>query len=485
MNKNNILIYSISAVLLFSSCEKWLEVTPQNQMTEETLFKSSKGYFDALVGVYSKMRTSYSPGGFFMAGDVDNLANLFYTQELWPSFPTTNFDYAHSNTDGMLGGAFLNSYSAISSVNSLLAGIETHSTAAGLTKMQRDLVEGESLGIRAFLHFDLLRLWGPIPSQVGTKAYLPYATAVKIDPLIYDTYSVYISKLIADLDRAEILLKDSDPLTKFSNLELNATSANLPGYAGLEYMWRQNRFNYYAILALKARVYAWLGNAEKAVDYAKQVIEAKNVDTTIKFTLGTATALTTQDRLLFSEHIAGLHINNFDNTMMFGSGVTSGSVYSLQMALDPIYTDAADFRKANLKFTPPSRFMPIGLYTTKKYEDLSRNGGTGKFSIPLIRLAEMYLIVSEFAPMAEANTYFTTYQQSRGITNIPTLTVENRKETIRSEYYKEYYAEGQIFFMEKRMNSSRLKLKADRQMGDFEYVPPLPTGETGRYDIFQ
>ncbi|QIH35944.1 RagB/SusD family nutrient uptake outer membrane protein [Sphingobacterium sp. DR205] len=484
MKKKNIFLLSISALMLFTACEKWLEVTPQNQMTEENLFRSSKGFFDALVGVYSKMRTSYSPGSFFVSGGIDNMANLFYTQELWGSFPISNFDYSNSESDGMMGGAFLNSYSTISSVNSLLTGIQKHGTADVLSTVQRNLVEGESLGIRAFLHFDLLRLWGPIPSKVGTKAYLPYATAVKIDPLTYDTYDVYISKLISDLDRAEMLLRESDPLTKFSNQELNVTSTNLPGYSGLEYMWRQNRFNYYGILALKARVYAWLGDADKSVEYAKKVIEAKNTDGTKKFTLGTAIALSTQDRLLFSEHISSLHINNFDNTLMFGNANSAGGVYNLQMALDPIFPDSRDFRKLNLKLTPPSRFMPIGLYTTRKYEDLNRNNGTGKFSIPLIRLSEMYLIVSEFSPINEANSYFVTYQQSRSVTVVPLLTIENRRNIIRNEYYKEFYAEGQVFFMEKRINSSHLILKPDRQMGEFEYVPPLPSGETGRYDIF-
>ncbi|QIH35916.1 RagB/SusD family nutrient uptake outer membrane protein [Sphingobacterium sp. DR205] len=486
MKKRTLIFLLYIAGFSLSSCNDYLNIQPQNQVTEENLFKTSKGYFDALVGIYSKMRQSYSPGAFFIAGNLDHMANLFYNPELSTTFPIGNADYSNSYADASLGAAFLQEYNTIASANILLEGIEKYKNNQVLGVDDANLIKGEALALRAFSHFDLLRIWGPIPGQVGTKAYLPYSKEVKTIPLTYNSYAEYTEALIADLNEAELLLSKSDPLLEFSNIQLNINSGSAGKYASFEYFWRQNRLNYYAVLALKARVYAWLGMADEATKYAKQVIAATNSDGSKKFVLGVEANINAQDRALFNEHIFGLHINDFNPQMLFGNGTSAGSTYNTTEKIEPLFTEKAnDFRRKNFKDIAWSRFNPVPTSTTKKYEDLIRTTGTGKFSIPLIRLSEMYLIVAELAPVSEANTYFETFQKSRGLTNIVILNSSNRKQAVRDEYYREFYAEGQIFFMEKRLGSQTLKLAPARVMGEFEYVPPLPSGEIGRFDNVQ
>ena len=39
------------------------------------------------------------------------------------------------------------------------------------------------------------------------------------------------------------------------------------------FTYRQNRMNYWAVMAVKARFYLWIQNKEKAAEYAKKVID--------------------------------------------------------------------------------------------------------------------------------------------------------------------------------------------------------------------
>lgn len=48
---------------------------------------------------------------------------------------------------------------------------------------------------------------------------------------------------------------------------------------GNTYRFRGLRLNYYAVVALKARVYLWAGNKTEALKYAKMIIENPEAET--------------------------------------------------------------------------------------------------------------------------------------------------------------------------------------------------------------
>ena len=50
----NIFIIILLLVSL-SSCDKWLDVSPKNQVTDEELFKNGEGFRNALNGVYEML----------------------------------------------------------------------------------------------------------------------------------------------------------------------------------------------------------------------------------------------------------------------------------------------------------------------------------------------------------------------------------------------------------------------------------------------
>lgn len=471
----------MAGMSFITSCKKWLEVEPVTQITQEKLFTSEKGYFDALTGLYVKLRQNYNPNGFFVAGDIEYMGNVYNVIPQSNAQYINSHDYTSTFADASLGGAFLNQYNSISATNTLLEGIDQYGKADILSEKARKIVQGEALAMRAFLHFDLIRLWGPIPKNVDSKAYLPYAKSVQIRPLAYYTYDEYMTNLLADLDTAESLLLEIDPILKYTNSELNSSSNAIGEYKGQAYFWRQNRLNYYAVLALKARVYAWMGNQEKAVFYSKAVIDARNGSNTAKFRLGIASDLTAKDYSLFSEHIFGLYIQLYDDQIAFNSRFSP--YFQLVGEIAELYPDAGDFRKNNF-YNNLNYGVNQNVNTSSKYAEMRFSTSPGKFSVPIIRLAEMYLIISEFSPLEQANSYYLTFQQSRGIKNYVTLTDENRTEVVIKEYYREFFSEGQIFFANKRLKRTQFRW-TDKLIGELQYVPPLPVGETGMRDLFQ
>lgn len=75
-----------------------------------------------------------------------------------------------------------------------------------------EIIKGEALAMRAYCHFDLLRLFGPMPTRTSTGKILPYVTTVGIDYHTHHTYQEFTELLKNDLIDAEGLLKQVDPI---------------------------------------------------------------------------------------------------------------------------------------------------------------------------------------------------------------------------------------------------------------------------------
>jgi hypothetical protein len=101
---------------------------------------------------------------------------------------------------------------------------------------------------------------------------------------------------------------------------------------------------------------------------------------------------------------------------------------------------------------------------------------------PAIRLSEMYYIASECAwdtDPVNAQLYLNTVRYNRGM-GVP-LTVANKDELLQElvkEARKEFYAEGQIFYMYKRLSRSITgQLGGSTPPSDKVFVLPLPANE--------
>ena len=130
--------------------------------------------------------------------------------------------------------------------------------------------------MRAFCHFDILRLFGQLPQQPTQTVQLPYAEIASTEMVPYYPYEEFVEKVIRDYDEAERLLGYSDPILRFSFDELNDAGLINEGEVKSDFeLNRGCRLNYWAVKALKARMYLYTGNKELACRYAKEVINAE------------------------------------------------------------------------------------------------------------------------------------------------------------------------------------------------------------------
>ena len=81
MKKIKNFVLAVGLVFGLSSCEEWLTIQPDTQVTEEDMFKTAGGYYDALIGSYTLMRNNYSPDGMMVMSGVEFMANLWQTAD--------------------------------------------------------------------------------------------------------------------------------------------------------------------------------------------------------------------------------------------------------------------------------------------------------------------------------------------------------------------------------------------------------------------
>lgn len=455
-------------IILVSSCDKWLTIRPKDKIEKAKLYETEEGFWQALNGIYSLLEENYEVVNTSWQGYyADNLAGVWTTPVNSVGEKLEEHAYKDGNVDKKLGEVFLRFYKLIAHCNTILAYIDA---ADFLPERTYNLIKGEALAMRAFIHFDLIRIWGPMPTNVDEGyTYLPYVTQVSKQSMTYHTYSDYMRFLQEDLIAAEALLSASDPLLKYSCAELNTTSL-MDEYERVEFYYRQHHMNYFGVCALRARVALWMGDKETAVTYAKIVKDAKNADGTSKFRLGTANDIDmsnneTNTRSLGVEHIVGFYMNYFNWDSYYGR-TGNDQIYLAISKVNSLFSDGNDYRRANwIKETEDKQYMTITKYIC--YNDLW---------IPLIRYSEIYLILAEALPLEEANAVYKEFCEAKGCV-YEALTEGNRQNRLLMEYYKDFLGEGQIFYANKRMAVGTMQwIKED--MAEGQYMLPLPSRES-------
>ncbi len=475
MKKSYFILLTL-VITLFTSCDDWLTVEPKDMVTVDKALDTPSGYTAALIGVYQILQDVYQPDEFTMETGVDCLANIYIEPNTTTASSALNsgynYEFDDSDFDTNSGSAFLTMYEAIANLNAIIEKLETKDVLTGEEKW---MIEGEAKALRAFIHFDLWRIYGTVPddaANAGDETILPYCTEISTNFTTYYSYSDYFNLLLEDLEEAKDLLVKSDPIVTYSNDELN-DEGSIDEYVDLGWYNRQNRMNYYAVLGTLARVELWMGNKEAAYSYAKEVIDATNEDGSLKFGLGTSTDLGDGDYALFTEQLFGIETSGYDDD---DYSTYSAICVNTKSVLKSVYPSTSDIRYKYLIKTLTNNMLTANAQISYKYSNMSEDD-TGYKSFPVIRLSEMYLIVIESASsLSEAQEYYDTFANSRYDKNF-TLTESNIQDAVINQYTREFWAEGQIFYAYKRLNLDELPLSGQNMTSD-KYRVTLPTGET-------
>lgn len=471
-------------VCVLTACDNWLDVQPADRVTEEQVFTSESGFWGALNGIYTELLSSDLYGGALGPEMVEIFAQRYNIQSVQKEYvQLQTYAYAEKETKERLQKCWEAAYHLILNCNSILEN--THKHREVLDDRAYHLIRGEVLAMRAFLHFDMLRLFGPMDAPNSGEPAIPYNERVSVSATNLLTAPEVLTKVSADLTQAAQLLKEWDPVVE-KGPRMEAVKETDEDYAeGNVYRFRGLRMNYYAVVGMQARVALYAGKTTEALAYARQVIDDPKRQEYFPFVSFTeVTSGQNMDRMFSSEVLFSMFNDKRDQVFKtyFDSDNASASqkLMPRKGAVEELF--GQDEKASDYRYKWWSTSTVAGetdLLMNIKYKGITDTDLLHGKLMALVRLSEMYLIAAECeTDGTQAFTWLNTFRRQRGLA---LELKENLEGNLRKEYEKEFLGEGQLFFYYKRKGLKTLLLGTtgkNREMDASTYVPPLPDSES-------
>lgn len=292
-----------SAVLMLSSCNKWLDITSDQEVLGEDAFASTKGFRSALTGVYKIVASEALYGQELTWGLKSSLALNYeygtaipnYRNAIRPVLEGDNVFYQDGTTKSILENIWKKSYTAIANINNLLQEIEKCNDQFEY-EWEKNMIMAEARGLRALLHFELLQLFVPAPITGYTGTAIPYVTTYPNLAPSHNTLQECLNFVIKDLEYAHETLApiDIDELRNKSQFVMGVNKMDdmemvlFQGVGNIQpdgskrdnaiseggfFAFRGYRFNYWSATGLLAKVYSYMREFTNAEHYADLVLE--------------------------------------------------------------------------------------------------------------------------------------------------------------------------------------------------------------------
>lgn len=339
------------ALLFFVSvsCDSFLELTPVNIISDSEVIVDRNSAYAAVLGLYSRLQVA----GLY--GNQIPLNSGVLSDELTHSgsFPTIrDLDNSATQASNVTTQAtWQQAYTGIYQANIILEALGGSSTIPNLTADERKVFLAEAKFLRAFLHFELLNLWGGVPIATTTSL-----------------------AVLRTLPRSSV-----EDCYSFIKTEMNAVIPDLVGVNNGAF-----RINQWAVKGILARVHLYSGDLNSAATLANDVI------------VNSGYKLQTNYPDLFGTPGAGADENIWK--IFFSANDQSGIPFQVLPAGRFEFAVSPQLMAAYNEFPGDTRRMvvqnegdPQGRFATTKYPDLA----TGTSPTIMVRLAEMYLIRAE------------------------------------------------------------------------------------------
>ena len=484
----------LGAALACASCNDWLDVRPDTEQKEKDMFSTYDGFCAAVTGMYMTMADRDIYGERLSMTNIESLANLWYMADesyRYEDYYLMQHDYSNVEySQAAIEAIYAKLFNTIVQANVIIKNVNEQGGVI-VDPAIRNTIQGEAYAVRAYCQLDVLRLFGQVPG--GSQAVeLPYSETTGIDEMpAYYPFDEYVEKLKSDIAKAESLLKDNDPVFQYSFSELNSYPETVD-----EFMYyRQSRMNYWAVKALEARMYLYVGDKAQAYRAAKEVMDA-TLDGAPVMTMSGVADFAAGYKLCPSECL--FYLSKYDvmeYSREFLVGDQQRELGNAEMAFDV----RSDMGLTETRFN--DLFMGCDVNTNNRYlycwTTANDNYGqtmhvTDKYYwnteassqmlhyqlIPMLRMSEVCLIAMEgTTDLAEANTLYQAYMLAHGEANVSALaSQEELEDFLLAEYRREFFAEGQMFYTYKRLNAPTM-LWRDEPVDESDYVLPLPTTE--------
>lgn len=442
-----------------SSCSKWFDVNPKTDVKADALFNSEHGFQSALAGLYITMTDDELYGQNLSYGMIEQMAQVYDRLPYGLGDDDRHLIYTYKkeehryNTKNTLASIWSKGYNVIANGNNLMKWLERKGDVIIRQEQTRKRIKAEALAIRAYIHFDFLRGWGPIYKDNPEAKSIPYRLVIDNSKQATLPATRILELIIKDLEEARHLLAFESKQTLLA--------PNEP---------RRFRMNYHAVTALLARVYCYKGDAEKAIEAAQEVISNSGLTLQVN---------NQQDPVQYRETILGVNkYKLLEGITQYFSTDTEGldekyfsSLATYKKIFEVSGNVTEDIRAKNSAFV---FFNDQEKVITRKYLQNEEE------CIPLIRLPEMYYILAEMSPLSSAAKYINQVRNKRGLPSSANIAINSeaeRREALNKEYRKEFYGEGQYFFFLKRLGFTTFINCPMTDFGAEQYVFPRPDAE--------
>lgn len=480
MKIHNILSVTVLTLALgisTAACSDYLDVRPSGEKVEGDLFDSPKGFEAAIYGVYGSMVTTPLYGQDLLWGLTDVMAQDLSCGSTAMT-ALAKYDYDNQYVRDRFAAVWTAAYQTVGYANNVIKNINNTDISLPL----RDVYMGEMLAVRALMHFEMYRLFAS--SNPSAKA-IPYVETWDFSVKPFLSGEQVVARIERDFLEAERLLAPADePVMKYPRDDKQYDN----------FMnWRETHLNVWAVRALLARFYTYIGDMGKAGNYAKNVIESQVfplVDQTEvrDFIAGVLSPKETIFGLYAPKYISTCKdlLYNFTSYQSYTPyDNISGSVYTYpwqNIYNEDLASTSQDARIAHFR----SENSVAKCLKVVDYAGIANNSVSNRSEISgvnIIRVAELYLIAAEafFTSDPEAALgYYNDQITSRGLSKfIPDADNPFTYTRIYNEFHKELFCEGQQWFNMKRLSLDFPSNAESRTVlaSDDIYVVPVPADE--------
>jgi hypothetical protein len=435
MKKIKIILGAFLIVAIASCSKDFLDVTPTNAGDANESINTASDANRMIIGLMSNMISSdYYGRNFIMYGDAKGGDLTIFSQGRGLDGLYT---FNHSPSTGSYSGFWEQIFHSVLQANNIIAGIEKLKSAGSTEDFDSYL--GQALTARALMYFDLVRLYGKPYSQDKTSYGVPNITtpiAANAHPLRATVEENY-AQIMKDLTEAAPLLPKS----------------------------KSNGFlNYYANMALQAKVNLYMEKYQDALTAAETVINDQvyqlysNAEWVGSWKTQFGSESIFELGIYPTNDLGTASLGYYLRRKYHGSTSAAGWFMASDYFLDRLGQDPNDVRWGIMSYDESGDDHLGASYKYSGSVDLEGDGkGTSSaVNVKVIRLSEVYLIAAEAAFHIDkdlAAEYLNAIRKrSPGLEPATGSTIT--LDMILDERSKELFSEGQRFFDMMRLNQS-------------------------------
>lgn len=434
--KTKIFLNAFLALILFQGCEKDLQENPRTILNPQQFLDNPGSFETSVMGIYSNLplyvdRTHEMITDIYAAPD----ASVEQALPVYNNQPTPSYYNARD--------AWNAPYSMIKNANFILEYLPEASISDNLKKT----LVGEASFLRAYALFNLVQLFGDIPMPL-------------------EVHSDYNSLKLPRTPQAEVyeqIIKDLN----VAKANLNPTSA------------KAGRVNKFVATGILARVYLTMaGNPLNKTEYYKdalanalEVINSSNYQLLSDYSKVFHNLGYTKESIWEKQYVAGRGGNFIHNIACTADGYKPTLVPSQQFISSFEIGDnrkewgiKINFKDGDNKVLERPFFHKFVDTTLIKNSVLPAQAQVS-YSIPLVRLAEMYLIAAEAENAINGPNNAYEYineirkrarvdkNNAAHVPDLKSLSKEQFQAAVWKEWDRELYQEGLSWMIMKRTNS--------------------------------